>query len=346
MIHDSESTYSFPPRAPRGGRVAAILAFFVALTLMDILVASARANPIFSDWPSRSVRIIVPFPAGSTIDLAARAYAERLSRRWTRPVMVENKPGADAIVGGSAFAASRDDHTLLYGTASMITVNPLLQGVLPYDPVRDMVPIAPGGSSILVVAVAQHVPAHSLKDLVELARAKPGDLSWAAGPSLPHFAFAATLRRHQLDMVQIPYRDATTPQTDLNEGRLHVLSHSLQAVAGLIAANKARILAVTSPQRERLLPDVPTAAEAGFPEMEVESLTGLFGWRDMPPELRDRIAADMRTVAVDPVMHIQFEATGQRVLSGTPAEFAAAIGRQRIRIQQIMHIIDLKQALK
>jgi tripartite-type tricarboxylate transporter receptor subunit TctC len=260
--------------------------------------------------------------------------------------VIENKPGADAIIGGSSFAAARDDHTLLYGTASMITVNPLLQATLPYDPLRDMVPIAPGGSSIIVVAVAQRVQARSLKDLVELARAKPGELSWGAGPSLPHFAFAATLRRHQLDMVHIPYRDVATPQADLSEGRLQVLSHSLQAVAGLVAAGKARILAVTSPQRERALPDVPTAAEAGFPEMEVESLTGLFGWRDMPPELRDRIAADMKTAAEDPVLHMQFEANGQRVLFGTPAEFAAAIGRQRIRIQQIMHIIDLKQALK
>jgi len=341
-----QESFQLPPRLPRAGRVAAIIAFFMALALIDGLVSPLRAGPAFNDWPSRSVRIIVPFPAGASTDLAARAYAERLSRRWTRPVVVENKPGADAIVGGSAFAAAKDDHTLLYGTASMVTVNPLLQGALPYDPLRDMVPIAPGASSILVVAVSQRVPARSLKDLVNLAREKPGELSWGAGPSLPHFTFAATLRRHQLDMVHIPYRDLATPQADLSEGRLQVLSHSLQAVAGLVTAGKARILAVTSPQREPILPDVPTVAEAGFPEMEIEGLSGLFGWRGMPPEVRDRIAADMQAVAADPVLHIQFEATGQRALSGTPAEFAAAIGRQRIRIQQIMHIIDLKQALK
>jgi tripartite-type tricarboxylate transporter receptor subunit TctC len=309
------------------------------------IAVSPGAALSFSDWPSRAVRIIVPFPAGSANDIAARLYAEGLSRRWTRPVTLENRPDGDAIAGGGAFASARDDHTLLYGTASMITVNPLLWGVLPYDPVLDLVPIGAGASSILVIAVTHNLPAQSLKDLVVLARSKPGELSWSAGPSLPHFVFAATQKRHQLAMMQV-HRDPATLQADFAEGRVHVLSHSLQAMAGLVDAGKARILAVTSPRREPMLADVPTVAEAGFPEMEIEGLSGLFGWRGMPPELRDRIAADMRAVARDPVLQLRFEASGQRVLTGTPAEFAAAIGRQRIRIQQIMHIVDLKNAMK
>ena len=224
----------------------------------------------------------------------------------------------------------------------MITVTPLLQATLPHD----LVPVAFGASSILTVAVTNTLPAHSLKDLVELARSKPGELSWGAGPSLPFFAFAATVKRHQLSMVHIPYRDAAAQESDLSEGRLHVLSNSLQAVSGPVATGKARILAVTSPQRPPALPDVPTVAETGFPEMEIEGLAGLFGWRGIPPELRDRIAADMRAIANDPSFRGRIEASGQRVLSGTPAEFAAAIGRQRIRIQQIMHIVDLRSAIK
>lgn len=125
-----------------------------------------------------------------------------------------------------------------------------------------------------------------------------------------------------------------------------MLSNSLQTSSGPVASGKARFLAVTGPQREPLLPDVPTVAEAGFPEMEIEELSGLFSWRGMPPELSDRIAADMRAIAGDAQFIARIEASGQRVRSGTPAEFAAAIGRQRIRIQQIMHIIDLKQAMK
>jgi tripartite-type tricarboxylate transporter receptor subunit TctC len=298
------------------------------------------------DWPARAVKIIVPFSAGSANDVSARLYADGLARRWSKPVIVENKPGADAILGGGAFANARDDHTLLYGTASMVTVSPLLQEVLPYDPARDMVPISSTASSIFVIAVHDQLPVRSLQELVQLARSKPGELSWSSGPSLPHFVFAAMLARNALRQVYVPYRDAMNQQTDFGEGRVQILSHALQSVRGPVAAGKARILAVTSPRREPGLPDVPTVAEVGFPEMEIEGLTGLFGWRGMPPALRDRISVDVQAVAGDSSIRSRIEAGGQRVLGSTPDEFSAAIERQRTRIQQISRIVDLRNAAK
>jgi tripartite-type tricarboxylate transporter receptor subunit TctC len=297
-------------------------------------------------WPSRAVKIIVPFAAGSANDVSARFYADGLTTRWGKPVVIENRPGADAIVGGGAFANARDDHTLLYGTASMVTVSPLLQDVLPYDPSRDMMPISSTASSILVIAVHDRLPVRSLQELAQLARSKPGELSWSSGPSLPHFVMAAMLARHALRQVYIPYRDATTQQADFGEGRVQILSHALLAVRATVAAGKARILAVTSPQREPGLPDVPTVAEAGFPEMEIEGLAGLFGWRDMPTALRDRISADVRAVAADPSVRSRIEASGSHVLGSTPGEFAAAIERQRTRIEHIGRIVDLRNAAK
>jgi tripartite-type tricarboxylate transporter receptor subunit TctC len=183
-------------------RIATVLG--VLLTILALMPHRAPAADSPGSWPTRIVKIIVPFPAGSANDAAARLYADGLSRRWAFPAIIENKPGADAIVGGGAFASAGDDHTLLYGTASMVTVNPLLQSSLPYDPILDMVPIAPGASSILVIAIASGVPAQSLQDLMELARSKPGQLSWGAGPSLPYFAFAAGLKRHRLEVVHTP----------------------------------------------------------------------------------------------------------------------------------------------
>jgi tripartite-type tricarboxylate transporter receptor subunit TctC len=298
------------------------------------------------NWPARAVKIIVPFSAGSANDVSARLYADGLARRWSKPVIVENKPGADAILGGGAFANARDDHTLLYGTASMVTVSPLLQEVLPYDPARDMVPISSTASSIFVIAVHDQLPVRSLQELAQLARSKPGELSWSSGPSLPHFVFAAMLARNALRQVYIPYRDAMNQQTDFGEGRVQILSHALQSVRGPVAAGKARILAVTSPRREPGLPDVPTVAEVGFPEMEIEGLTGLFGWRDMPPALRDRISVDVQAVAGDSSIRSRIEAGGQRVLGSTPDEFSAAIERQRTRIQQISRVVDLRNAAK
>lgn len=330
------------------GRVPGIAARIILATLTFVAAfvpPQLGAAPAFSDWPSRSVRIIVPAAQGSADDIAARAYAEGLSRRWLRPVVVDNTPGADAAIG-NAFADRRDDHTLLYGPATMITVEPLLGETLPHDPVRDLLPIAAGASSIIVVAVSDRLPVRSLKGLVAHVRTRPGELAWAAGPGLTHLVFATTLRRHQLDMRQAFYRDAAAAQLDLAENRLHVLSHPLHAVAAAASAGAVRILAITSAEREPTLPDVPTVAEAGFPEMEIEALSGLFGPRAMPPELRDRIAADMRALARDPALQTHFAVSGQRAFAGTPAQFAAAIGRQRIRIQQIMHAIDLNGAMK
>ncbi len=322
------------------------LRYIVAFTIALAGSAVTTTVCLGDDWPARAVKIIVPFAAGSANDVSARLYADGLARRWGKPAIVENRPGADAIVGGGAFANARDDHTLLYGTASMVTVSPLLQEVLPYDPSRDMVPISSTASSILVVAVHDRLPARSLQEFAQLARSKPGEISWSSGPSLPHFVFAAMLARHALRQVYIPYRDAMTQQTDFGEGRVQVLSHALQAVRGSVAAGKARILAVTSSRREPGLPDVPTVAEAGFPEMEIEGLTGLFGWRDMPAALRDRISADVQAVAGDPSVRSLIEAGGQHVLGSTPDEFSAAIERQRSRIQQISRIVDLRNAAK
>ena len=321
-----------------------IVAFTVAIAAA--LTAEVSPGRGADDWPTRTVKIIVPFAAGSANDLCARVYADGLTKRWGQPVVIENKPGADAIVGGGAFANARDDHTLLYGTASMVTVNPLLQEKLPYDPSRDLVPISSGASAILVVAVHKQVPVQSLQDLAQLARDKPKNLSWSSGPSLPYFAFAAMLRRHELDQVYIPYRDAAAQQADFGEGRVQVLSHALQIVRGPVAAGQARMLAVTSRQREPALPDIPTVSEAGYPEMEIDGLSGLFGWRDMPPKLRDKISADVQAISRDQHARSLIEASGQRVLGSSPDDFSAAIERQRTRIHEINRIVDLRNAAK
>lgn len=320
-----------------------VFAFTIAVAAAS---GGTTSRCLGDDWPARTVKVIVPFPAGSANDVSARLYADGLARRWGKPVVVENKPGADAIVGGGAFANARDDHTLLYGTASMVTVSPLLQEVLPYDPSRDMTPISSTASSILVIAVHDQLPVRSLPELAELSRSKPGELSWSSGPSLPHFVFAAMLARHALRQVYVPYRDAAIQQTDFGEGRVQIMSHALLAIRGPVAAGKARILAVTSPRREPALPDIPTVAEDGFPEMEIEGLTGLFGWRNMPTALRDRISEDVQAVAGDPSVRSLIEAGGQHVLGSTPDAFSAAIERQRARIQQIGRIVDLRNAAK
>jgi len=323
------------------GTLSKTLSFVAFMAAISPTICAADADKA---WPVRPVRVIVPFPAGSVIDTAARLVGDGLSKQWGQAVVIENRPGADAIIGTGAFASSRDDHTLLYGIAAALTVNPLVQETLPYDPARDCVPISAVANTIIVVAVHNGVPARSLAELATLARAEPGKLVWGSGPSLPRYIFAAFLKRQGLDMPYVAYRDAATPPLDLGEGRIQVLVTSLQATNAPVHSGKARIIAVANTSRAPTLPNVPTAAEAGHREMAMDGLSGFFGWRDMPIALRDKISADVQALAQDPDVRARLEATGQLVLGTTPAEFVAAIERQRARVDEIARLIDLKAA--
>jgi len=317
-----------------------VLSFIACMTTATAVSATGEAEKA---WPTRHVRIIVPFSAGAATDVAARLYADGLSKRWAQPVVIENRPGADTHVATAEFIKARDDHTLLYAISSAFTINPLLLGIPPYDP-QDLVPISAAASVVLLVAVHTRVSAHSLGDLARLAQAEPGKLLWAGAPGVPRYAFTAFLKQRGLDMLYVPYRDSATPPIDLGEGRLQVLVLSVPGANALVQSGKARIIALIDAVRAPMLPDVPTAAEAGYPEMTIDAFGGLFGWRGMPAALRDRIAGDVQAVAKDPVIRSRLEAAGQRALGTTSEEFAAAIERQRVRIGEIARLIDLKAA--
>jgi tripartite-type tricarboxylate transporter receptor subunit TctC len=295
-------------------------------------------------WPTRPVRVIVPLPAGSAVDAAARLVGDVLSKRWGQPVVVENRPGADGSIGTGAFASTRDDHTLMYGIASALTVNPLVQDKLPYDPTRDLVPISAVTNASFVVAVHNGVPARSLVDLARLARAEPGKLFWSSGPGLTRYVFSAFLKRGGLEMLYVSYKDVASQSIDLGEGRIQVLITALQVTNTPVHSGKAHIIAVTNSRRAPMLPDVPTAAEAGHLEMTMDGLSGFFGWRGMPVDLRDKISADVQAAVRDSEVRARIEASGQSLLGGTPVEFEAAIEAQRARVHEIAQLIDLRSA--
>jgi tripartite-type tricarboxylate transporter receptor subunit TctC len=321
-------------------RLARTTLFAVILSCMLGTTASAADGN--QAWPVRPVKVIVPVGAGSAPDAAARLVGDGLRRRWGQPVIIENRAGADASVGTGAFANANDDHTLLYGFASALTVNPLIQEKVPFDPARDFVPISAVTNTIIAVAVNRDLPVYSLADLARVAEATPGKILWGSGPSLPRFVFAAFMKRRHLDMLYVPYRDAAAPPIDLAEGRVQVLISSLQVTMGPVQSGKARVIAITNTRRAPMLADVQTASEAGYPEMSIDGLIGFFGWRGMPTKLRDRISADIAEVLSDPEVRARIEASGQHVLGGTPEEFGAAIEHQRGRIAEIAALVDLK----
>ena len=192
----------------------ATLVLIAATTLL--LPQPSRAEA----WPQRAVRIIMPLAAGGGTDLAARLYAERLSERWRQPVIVENRPGADGIVGVTGFVNSRDDHTLLFSHAGPISINPLIHQSLPYDPARDLVPIASAIDNFFAVAVSSTLNVDSIGALVALARKNPGRLNWTATAGLPKYIFEALLKDEGLEMTYVPYRDFAQSLQDFGEGRV------------------------------------------------------------------------------------------------------------------------------
>jgi tripartite-type tricarboxylate transporter receptor subunit TctC len=169
------------------------------------------------------VRIIVPFPAGSAPDTAARLLADGLTKRWDRPVVIENKPGAETTIGAAAFVAARDQHTLLFTVFGTLTVAPLTIEKLPFDPGVDLVPLVPVTSIVVALSVSNNLSVTTLADLEKLIRAKPGQLAWASAPAMPRYLFAAFLKRRGLEMNYVPYRDFSQPQIDLGEGRIQAM---------------------------------------------------------------------------------------------------------------------------
>lgn len=305
------------------------------------LLGGAAAWPIVhvsaqsQSWPQRSVKLIVPLSPGTATDVTARLYAEKLSQRWGKPVVVENRPGPDALVAVGALTSARDEHTLLFSFGGPVTINPILNEKLPYDPELDLVPIVSASDSFLAIGVNKALNINSLAELQARARAEPGKLNWAATAGMPQFAFAGFVASAGIDMTTIAYRDFNPALQDLAEGRIAAVATGLLPLLALNQSGKVKILAVTGRTRSPGAPDVPTAIESGFPDVIAEGFQGFFGWRDMPNALRDQIAADVRAVAPE-LPGDRLISLGQVVRVGTTADFLAMIADQKSRVAAVV----------
>ena len=311
----------------------------VAVLGASVIGEASTAAPDDDKWPHRTVRLVVPFASGSGPDVAARMYAERLSVRWKHPVVVENRTGAEGLVGVTAFAAMHDDHTLLFSPAAPISVFPFTQEQLGYDPARDLVPISLASDTFGAIAVPASLKVSSLAELVTLARLQPGVLNWASGGGAFPTLLAGFAKTTGLDVVQVSYRDQTLAIQDLAEERIQFFATTLTALLPFASAGRIRLLAVTNKRRAPLAPAIPTAAEAGHGELEFEGLVGFFAARDTPAALRERISGDVRAIGADSVLRDRLTSAGQLVRGSTPGEFAAAIEEQRARIESLVGLI-------
>ena len=311
------------------------------LSALALLLESFPAQS--QTWPTRTVKFILPLGPGSGADIGARLIAEKLTARWSQPVVVENRPGGDGFVAINAFTSARDDHTLLFGPASSFTAHPYLHAKLPYDP-RDLSPVARVSSTLVAIVVPPSLNIGSLKDLFAMARAQPGKLNWTTVTGATDLILSAFLKTSGIDMAKIPYRDTVQAQNDAAEGRLHLYWAALAIVRGGIQAGRVKLIAFTASERAAIYPDTPTVGESGFPQLTFDGLVGIYGTRDMPIELRERIAADVKTALADPTIVARLTATGQVVAPGSAAEFTASIDKQRATVAEIAKVLGIKAA--
>jgi tripartite-type tricarboxylate transporter receptor subunit TctC len=318
-----------------------------AVALAAALACAAFASmPVPSaaqTWPQRPVRFLVTLGPGAGVDIGTRLFADRLSTRWGQPVVVENRPGGDGIVAIGAFVNAHDDHVLLAAPTSSFTAHPFLHDNLPYKP-SDLLPIARVSNTIITIAVPASLDAKSMSDLVALAKANPGKLNWVGTTGALDFTFAGFLKGAGLNMTKVPYRNPVEAANDLAEDRVQAYETALAIVRPQLQAGKVKLLAVTNNQRAPTMPEIPTVKEAGYPQLTFDGLVGFFGPTNMPLELRERIAADVRAVASDPIIGERMAATAQILNIGGPAEFGASIDEQRARIAMFAKELGIKAA--
>ena len=317
---------------PRGVSVFA----FVLLAGLGVVTAAVPQ----SNWPSRVVRFIVSLGAGSGADIGARLLADRLPGRWNQPVIVENRPGGDALVAINAFVGAHDDHVLLFSPSSAFTAHPFLHDSLPYKP-GDLVPITRVSNTVIAISVPVGMKAATLGELAALVRAQPGKLNWAGVTGANEFVFAGWLKSEGLSMTEVPYRNPVDAVNDLAEGRVQVFHGALAIARPQLQAGRIKVLAVTNSTRAPSQPQIPTVAEAGYPALTIDGLVGLFGPSGMPLELRERITADIRGVA-DATVQGRLTTTGQFMNIGAPEEFAQSIQEQRTRIAAYARQLGIK----
>src|SRR6516165_1322515 len=294
-------------------------------------------------YPSRPVRIIVGFTAGSATDITARLFAQKLNEAWKTPVTVENIPGAGGSVGAERVAKSPPDgRTFYWGANGAMTINPSLQPSPTFDPVRDLAPIARVLVMPSILAVNNEVPAKTVAELFALAKAQPGKLSFASpGVGTPqHIAGELLKNLAGVDIVHVPYRGAIF--TDVIGGRVTMTLQNMGAILPIIRDGKLRALAVTSLKRSPFTPELPTLAESGFPDFEAISWFGLLAPAGTPTVIIDKVHADIVHIAAHADMQERIAQLGLTASVNSPEEFAEVIKTDTAKWAHVIRAANIK----
>ena len=309
----------------------------IALTWILALALHAGAQ-----YPSRPVRLIVPFPPSGAAELGARIFAQPLGQQLGQPVVIETKPGADGAIASEAVKqAAPDGYTLYYGTATGMSWVPAAKTVPPYDPINDFTPVSMVGTFGFFVFSHASLPVNTIGELVAYARANPGKLNYGTGNATSILATAQFAAQQKLDVVHIPYKGDGPLSIDLLAGRVQFSIATPGIAVAHVKEGKLRALATLLPNRSPLLPDAPTMTEAGLERVSITPWGGLFGPAKMPKDIVDRLSREMAVVLVKPEVREAFGKLAFEPRSSTPQELSAFVAEQLEAYRRVARAVGL-----
>ncbi len=304
---------------PEYRRWMAVLA--IAITCLTISVSA----PAQTAWPSRPVKLVDPFPAGGPVDIVARVVAQHLSERLGQQFVVDNRPGAAGAVGTEIVArAPADGYTILIGSSATHGINVSLYPALPYNPLKDFAAVSLVARIPHVIVVNPALPVHSVKELIDLARTKPGQINFGSpgnGTNI-HLVCEMLKARFNVNLVHIPYRGGPPAMQDLLADRIQLMCDFIPQSLPHIRAGALRALAVTGPERSPQLPDVPTMAEAGVPDFVTTAWLGIFAPAGTPAGIVDRLYREIVAINANPDYQKRIAEAGAETVTMAPADFA------------------------
>jgi tripartite-type tricarboxylate transporter receptor subunit TctC len=309
-----------------------------------IAVALCTSSAVAQDYPARSVRVIVPFEAGGALDAIARIITPKLSEAWGQQVLVENRAGAGGSIGAQAAARSKPDGYTLFVNTPSFAVNPSLQKDLPYDPEKDFAPVSMLAWTNGVLLVPPSLPVKSVKALVALAKARPGELTYAStGPGTAgHLNMELFRNLTGIDVVHVPYKSVGQAQTDLMAGRVMMWITSLPGAVPHIKSGRVRALAVSGARRSGALPGVPTMQEAGVASYEAISWYGMFAPAGTPREVVSKLNVDVTRTLQAPDVKQRFASIGVEPSGSTPEYLARYLHTEILKWAQVVKTAKLR----
>jgi len=323
-------------------RTLAVHLLFAAL--LGGLLADLHARAWADDsYPAKVIHLVVTTAAGGADDFVARTVAQRLSATMGRPVIIENEPaGNGSVAAGEVARAPADGYTLMMVVDSTLTINPHLYKTINYDVFRDFTPISIISRLPTVLLARADLPANNVQDLITLAHARPGKLNYASTGvgTVLHVGMEMFKIATKTDIVHVPYRSTPGAQNDLMAGRIDVM---LAGIGAALSHNdKLKVLAITSPQRSPLLPNIPTVAESGVPGFELTSWFALLGPAHLPQPVMDRLTAELKKAAGDPQFRSMFEKVGMQVVVSSPQEMRAEMEADSKKWGDVIKAIGLR----